>query len=224
MAVVMGLLAIASRSGGSATFSAASAARPSPRSAAPKSPSSSSAKLQRPPAAARPAARPADLARAGARAGPRPAGARPADRRRPGSMSAPAAAARHLAMPRSRSRSPTDPNLPDADRSIRPCASSTGHPQCRLHRAALRRRTAPAHRCAAKSSARSPAISAVPKTMARRRQPVPERGAQHRIRRARPRTGRRHPAADRRRSWRSISTTAKSCSARRNTARSSSSS
>ena len=56
--------------------------------------------------------------------------------------------------------------------------------------------------------------------LARRPQSVPEPGAQHRLSGARSGASRRHSAADRRKSSANISMRAKSCSARRNSARS----
>ena len=211
MGVVLGLIADQLRaSGASATFSAASAARPSPRSAAPKSRVEQFRQIynDRLQQLGRQVGRPITPDQARALGLDRQI-ARPADRRSRARRARAPAAARPLRR-RDRAR---------RSRPIRTSRAPTGQfdrarfEQIIRRPATPRRASSPssaASRCASSSPRRSAASSTVPKTALGGVQPLPERAARDRLRRARPRAGRRHRRRRRPRRSRNISRSARS--------------
>ena len=112
--------------------------------------------------------------------------------------------------------------VPRAQRPVRPRPLRADHPPGRLHRAALRRRAAP------RLTLRRQIAESVERRAQRRRRPSSDalnryqnEQRAHRVRRCSTAAKAGEiAAADRRRRWRSISTSARSCSARPSTARS----
>ena len=213
------LIASASRSGASATFSAASAARRGQgrqhRDPA-RARSASSTRTGCSSSAARSAAR---SRRPGPRARPRPAVAAASSWPRPRSTSGRGAGAQCLGRRDRPHASPTIPASKGATASSTARASSSLRND-RLHRSAVRRRAAAAHRCASSSSSIVGGDAAGAESRAGSR-PTASRTRSARIEYVM--LGRRRRATSRRRRRRSspsISRSARSCSARRNTARS----
>ena len=151
----------------------------------------------------------------GARDGLGPAGGRTAHLRDRARRARPRAGSRPLRR-RGRQADHHRPCLPGPERPVRPFPVRADHPQRRLHRGALRRRAAP--RLLRRQLAGTIVGNERAEGSGRGGQPLPERAALDRICAPRPRPGRRNSRARRRRCSPSITRSARSCSARPNTA------